>query len=338
MLWRCIVGLADSWCVIVGRRRESTNNDGPGGSAASVPFRRVIAAAGAGLTKRHVRPPQRWLPFGRKGPLGVADGTSKSSDAVRDALCDAATDYVAAGWPIIPTAAPTFRDPVCHRPATTMATARDWWSDRPYGIACPAGRIFDVIEVPATIGRPMLVRLCQPHMPVLRRHDDHHGETWHFLVTPGSPRITDLPRDSPVKLLNRGQAITLPPTPTAGTAGHWVVYAPGPGDGIRALPPTTPEVLSLRGLPHSLQVQWAALRAVIAARATFGPGDEHNENTLATRLRRDYDQGVSINALARQLGRSPKYVRRLLRQAGTTLRQAGYRSGEDPVIWRASQP
>lgn len=261
----------------------------------------------------------------------------RTPDALRDALCEAAVAYTAAGWPIVPTEAPTFRDPVCNRPPASTAVARDWWSDRPYGIACAVGHLFDVIDVPALIGRGMLLRLSQSHAPVLRVHDDHGNEHWRFLVTPGSPRITDLPRDSPVRLLKRGRTITLPPTPAEGVTPQWIAYAPTASSAAHTLLPTAPEVLSLRGLPHSLQVQWTALRTVVAARASIGPDDAHSDDTLSGRLRHDYERGASINALSRQLGRSPKYVRRLLREAGTTFRQSGYRSPRDIVIWRAPQ-
>ena len=71
---------------------------------------------------------------------------------------------------------------------------------------------------------------------------------WLFLVTPHSPGIPDLPRAVAVRLHGTGGWILLPPTPTLGGGARWIAH-----------PPT------LR-LPHSLTLQWAAVRAITTAR------------------------------------------------------------------------
>jgi hypothetical protein len=256
-----------------------------------------------------------------------------SDDELRDSLCDAAVAYAAGGWSILPTRGPGFEEPVCLRPPVAAEHAFGWWSDRAYGIACRTGDLFDTVAVSAELGRAMLPRLVAHHLPVLRVFDRERVETWHFLVTPGSPRIADLPRASPVRLIGRGGCIPLPPTPIADVAVRWLAYEPGVVARVRMLPVVTPELVSLRTLPHSLQLQWAALRTLTAMNSSMVPESGVVESTLRVRLRLAYEQGTTVTELCQQTGRSPKYVRRLLRQAGAVLRHPGRRPGREPV-WR----
>ncbi len=256
-----------------------------------------------------------------------------SDDKLRDALCDAAVAYAAGGWSILPTRGPDFEEPVCLRPAAAADRVYEWWSERAYGIVCPAGDLFDTVAVSAELGRAMLPRLIAHHLPVLRVYDRDRVETWHFLVTPGSPRIADLPRASPVRLVGRGKRIPLPPTPLGGVAVRWLAYDSTAADRVRVLPVVTPELVSLRTLPHSLQLQWMALRTIVAMNSGTAPEDGVGESTLRGRLRLAYEQGATVTDLCQQTGLSTKYVRRLLRQAGAVLRRPGRRPGREPV-WR----
>lgn len=64
--------------------------------------------------------------------------------------------YCTAGWPIVPVCHPTADQLVCGRSPDDPETAREWWSDRPYGIACRTGIVFDALQVPPWIGERLL--------------------------------------------------------------------------------------------------------------------------------------------------------------------------------------
>jgi len=133
-------------------------------------------------------------------------------------------------------------------------------------------------------------------------------------------------------LIGRGQWIDLPPTPAPGGSTRWIMSAPERPSGLSVSGVASPEVMSLRGLPHSLHVQWAALRALTVAARRF---NEVDESVLGAQLRQEYEAGVTVAELARRLARSPKYVHRLLRTAGTVFRpaQRNLSNGRDDVVW-----
>jgi hypothetical protein len=124
-------------------------------------------------------------------------------------------------------------------------TAGEWWSDRPYGIACRTGVLFDAVQVPRWLG-PALLRAAGPHATVVEVAGALDA-VWLFLVTPGAPGIPDLPRHVDVRLHGAGGWVLLPPTPTLGGSVSWIA-----GDGE---PP----------LPHSLTLQWALTRTASGA-------------------------------------------------------------------------
>jgi hypothetical protein len=159
----------------------------------------------------------------------------------------AAVRYLAAGWPILPAREPTNEQLVCNRGPADPRTAAQWWSDRPYGIACRTGVLFDVLQVPGWLGEQVLPGV------------EHHGGAlirqrslevvWQFLVTPGAPTIAELPAGSGVRLIGAGRWIVLPPTPVLGGGTRWA---------------TRPRLPGFRP-PHSLTVQWAVVRAMTRA-------------------------------------------------------------------------
>lgn len=161
-------------------------------------------------------------------------------------LRDAAIGYVRAGWPILPVDTPTADRLICGRSPSDEATAHDWWSDQPYGIACSTGDAFDALEVPTRLGERVLHALAQYGPPAVI--EVPLTGTWLFLVTPRSPRIPDLPHGCGVRLHGEGRRILLPPTPVVGGTVAWVGQ--------------TEE----RRLPHSMTAQWAALRALVGLR------------------------------------------------------------------------
>jgi hypothetical protein len=164
---------------------------------------------------------------------------------VTDALVAAAVRYRRAGWPIVPSGPDADRLVCGHSPADPE-TAREWWSQRPYGIACRTGELFDVLQVPPWLGLRLLATL--DHHATVAAVERPLEACWLFLVTPGSPGIIDLPRGVGVRLHGAGGWVPLPPTPLPGGAVRWV-NRPGQLE-----------------LPHSLNVQWALVRAVMAAR------------------------------------------------------------------------
>ena len=193
-------------------------------------------------------------------------GQHPPDDAIRDRLRAAAVAYREANWPIVPTHAPYHSELLCTRTPNSPETAFEWWSQQQYGIACPIGRFVDLVQVPADIGLRMLPKLADPGLPVLQHRTVASRLMWWFLVQPGAPRIRDLPPGCPVTLINRERWISLPPTPPTIESVHWVTHTPHSELGTQLTDVPSPEVLSLRRLPHSLNVQWAAFHALTAAR------------------------------------------------------------------------
>jgi len=158
----------------------------------------------------------------------------------------AAVRYCTAGWPILPVCHPTADRLVCGQTPPDPDAAHAWWSDQPYGIACRTGTLFDALQVPPWLGRRLLPAV--EHYATVLEVERSLGAVWLFLVTPGSPRIPDLPRAAAVQLHGAGGWILLPPTPTLGGSARWVNRPP-----------------ELR-LVHSLTLQWAVIRAVTCIR------------------------------------------------------------------------
>jgi len=141
--------------------------------------------------------------------------------------------------------------------------AAHWWGDQPYGIACLTGTVLDVIEVPSWLGPYVLPAV--EHNGCVVEVTRPLEATWLFFVTPGSPRIPDLPRVASVRLHTAGAWVLLPPTPTIGGGARWIVRHP-----------------NLR-LAHSLCLQWAVVRAVTAARHAKRAADAEHEARRETR-------------------------------------------------------
>lgn len=172
------------------------------------------------------------------------------AQALAAALCGAAVDYSREGWPVLPLDPESGR-PVCSRPPDDPDQARQWWSDRPYGIGCPAGVCFDVVQMPSWLGERLL--LGMEHIAIVWEVQRPLACTWWFLVTPGAPIVTELRHVAPgVQLHGTDALVRLPPTPVQGGISRWVARQPHHDE-----PPR---------LPHSLTLQWAAIRAANAAR------------------------------------------------------------------------
>jgi hypothetical protein len=158
----------------------------------------------------------------------------------------AAIRYSLAGWPILPVRPPAADRPIIGFSPADPKTAGEWWADRPYGIACRTGVLFDVVQVPRWLGR-LLLPAAGPHATVIEAARALDA-VWLFLVTPNAPGIPDLPRHAGVRLHGAGSWVLLPPTPTPGGSVSWIA-------GGCDLP-----------LPHSLALQWAITRVASGAR------------------------------------------------------------------------
>lgn len=185
----------------------------------------------------------------------------------RRALVRTAVSAVVAGWPIVPGAwwSTSARRFVCDLPACTrtgphpavsmpvgaqtfadglaehalrhpeVVTAR--WRRRPYSVLVPTGETCDVVDVPASIGRMLALRLDARQLlgPVIAA-----GPRWFLLTAPGGERQTALAGD--VLVHGHGSWITLPPSlGPGGEPASWLARPRGSG---WTLPPRD-EVLKL---------------------------------------------------------------------------------------------
>ncbi|HEY0637628.1 MAG TPA: hypothetical protein VGD67_08270 [Pseudonocardiaceae bacterium] len=176
-----------------------------------------------------------------------------------------------AGWPVLASRPPRFTTLITTRPPASAAETAEWWRHEDYGIACPSAGRFDLVEVPAEVGEHMTTT-GWPAPVLTLTHDTWPvagSALWWFLVTPGSPQIQDLPRDSGIRLIRDGRWIPLPPTRSADD--HTVRWAPCSGPAVPSQRDTThpaadpdpvvvPRLPAARELPHSLAVQWTALK------------------------------------------------------------------------------
>ncbi|MBO4209323.1 bifunctional DNA primase/polymerase [Micromonospora echinofusca] len=155
-----------------------------------------------------------------------------------------AVRYAAHGWEVTPGACLARSRFVCGRagcptvgchPAlenwenaasADPARVATWWRDRPHGVLLPTGRAFDVVEVPAYLGR---------HVLATRRgagggSDPTHGPVavtptgrWMFLVRPGDPLRPELDQCFYVVRHGLGSWIPAPPTRLPEGPVRWAV-------------------------------------------------------------------------------------------------------------------
>ncbi|WBB79827.1 bifunctional DNA primase/polymerase [Micromonospora sp. WMMD882] len=95
--------------------------------------------------------------------------------------------------------------------STDPARVATWWRSRPYALLLPTGRAFDVLEVPAYLGRA--ARAAVDAVPVARGPVavTPTGQ-WMFLVSPGEPLRPELERCFHVIRHGLGSWIPAPPT------------------------------------------------------------------------------------------------------------------------------
>ncbi|MEU1749639.1 bifunctional DNA primase/polymerase [Micromonospora arida] len=105
------------------------------------------------------------------------------------------------------------------------ARVATWWRSRPHGVLLPTGRAFDVLEVPAHLGRHVLDAV-QIHPagtgvrgPVLVTPTGR----WMFLVRPGDPLRPELEHCFHVVRHGPGSWIPAPPTRLPEGTVRWAV-------------------------------------------------------------------------------------------------------------------
>ncbi|GGM48844.1 DNA primase [Micromonospora sonchi] len=112
-----------------------------------------------------------------------------------------------------------------HAASADPARVATWWRSRPHGILLPTGRSFDVLEVPADLGRRVLEAVrAHPVGPGVR------GPVlvtptarWMFLVRPGDPLRPELEHCRHVMRHGPGSWVAAPPTRLAEGQVRWAV-------------------------------------------------------------------------------------------------------------------
>jgi hypothetical protein len=93
------------------------------------------------------------------------------------------------------------------------------WHAHPYTVLFPTGHAFDVLEVPADLGRTALLGdgFVAARGPVAVAP----GERWMFLVRPGHGILPELARHPGVVLHGPDSWVAAPPSPQLGGRVHW---------------------------------------------------------------------------------------------------------------------
>lgn len=112
-----------------------------------------------------------------------------------------------------------------HAASADPARVATWWRSRPHAVLLPTGRAFDVLEVPAHLGRRVLDTLpAHPAGPAVR------GPVlvtptgrWMFLVRPGDPLRPELEHCFHVVRHGPGSWIAAPPTRQPEGPVRWAV-------------------------------------------------------------------------------------------------------------------
>ncbi|GIF11713.1 bifunctional DNA primase/polymerase [Actinoplanes teichomyceticus] len=156
-------------------------------------------------------------------------------DRVR--LRRAARAYAGHGWAVAPGSYLTGLRFECGRPGCSItgchpaveslaesATAdpgrvAGWWRRRPHNVLLPTGDAFDVLEVPAALGRPVTDSPAGAAGPVAVTA----AGRWMFLVRPGCPLRDELDLRLDVVRHGRGSWIPAPPSRMAEGPVRWAV-------------------------------------------------------------------------------------------------------------------
>jgi hypothetical protein len=160
----------------------------------------------------------------------------------RSLLRRAARRYASVGWPVVPGAyligrgrrrrfdcgAPKCRTVACHpalpawenESSTDAATINTWWSDHPYSVLLVTGVAFDVLDVPASLGRLAMTA----HRPIRGPVATTAGGRWLFLVRPGHTLLPEMEQHSDVILHGWHSWVPGPPSPQVGGRAQWLIH------------------------------------------------------------------------------------------------------------------
>lgn len=186
------------------------------------------------------------------------------ADQRRLALRQAAMQYVARGWQVIPASATIAHEHVCERfrcqlqnshPAfdnwqqvatCDMETIVSWWSKRSYNVALSTGDVIDIIEVTHDLGRIAVELLDARKAGRLGPVAVSSGGRRLFFVAAGEPLCDELAEHPGVQLRARDNWVPAPPSRLSFGQIRW------------QLPPSP---ISLE-LPQSHEVQQALVDAL----------------------------------------------------------------------------
>ncbi|ASO17941.1 hypothetical protein FHR81_005430 [Actinoalloteichus hoggarensis] len=171
------------------------------------------------------------------------DWSASWRDAFRIELRAEAIGLAGRGWPVFPGTfldeglpegrqwvgragqaehgpVPVHEDWQARLPAST-ADSVSTWAARPYSLLLATGTGIDVIEVEATLGRPVAGALRQAGLlvPTLATPDGR----WLFLVTSGAALSPDLAERPGIRLHAEGGWVPLAPSPVTHGVVHWRV-------------------------------------------------------------------------------------------------------------------
>lgn len=114
-------------------------------------------------------------------------------------------------------------DPDWRDQASTRPAAVDWWwASRPHAILLPVGGNFEVLDVPAHVGPPVLRMMREDGVPVGPVARTPQGR-WQFLVAPGGNPDPDPAVTPDIRHLGAGSFLVAPPTRIGSTgAVRWI--------------------------------------------------------------------------------------------------------------------
>jgi hypothetical protein len=142
-------------------------------------------------------------------------------------------------------------------PRLSPAAVIEWWRIHPYSVLLATGHEFDVLEVPARLGRAALLGngFAAARGPVAVTP----GGRWMFLVRPGHSLLPELAEHHDVVLHGLGSWVPAPPSPQFGGQVRWEL--PPEQHGWRPAEPYAVQELMLAAIgegppPETRDVAW----------------------------------------------------------------------------------
>jgi hypothetical protein len=106
-------------------------------------------------------------------------------------------------------------------PPLSLAAVAEWWRVHPYTVLLATGHAFDVLEVPAALGRAALLGngYVSARGPVAVAPNGR----WMFFVQPGHSLLAELGQQADVVLHSYGSWVPAPPSPQPGGRVRWEI-------------------------------------------------------------------------------------------------------------------